>query len=405
MDTKILLRIVLSFVIGIFFTGTESLHAADAIRIGVIAPFKTSSGESLINGAKLAAKDINAEGGILGRKVELILGNTEYKSDKGAMAYKKLVLNDKCEAVFGACSSGVAKAVMDQMARYKKPFLTTGAASLSLSALVGSERDKYKYFFRVMCTSQDISDTMLAFLYDVPHKQFGAKRIAIMAENALWTKGLVDDAKEFIESNRMEVVYSEPIDVETKDFTPILTKIINSKADYIYELSAHVDGSTYIKQWYDLKGPMIGGDSGTAQTERYWTDSNGKCISEVVNAFGGSFPIADIPKSVPFFNNYKAEFNTAPGYCSGYTYDAIYAYKNAVEQVNSMDPDALVPVLEKTDFMGVSGRLAFTANHDPKYYGEMPMVQWRSGGKRVVVWPDKYSTEKCELPPWKGGNP
>ena len=402
MNKKRLLRIVTVFVIGFIFTlNVGTVIAGDTIKIGVIAPFKTSLGETVLNGAKLAAQDINAQGGILGKKIELVFANTEFKPEKGAMAYKKLVLSDKCEFVVGTCSSGVSKAVMDQMARYKKIFVSTGAASPALSSLLASERDKYKYWFRIMCTSKDISNTIHSFIYDIPFKKFGAKRIAIMAENALWTKGMVKDAKADLKARGMEIVYAEPFDIQTKDFTTIITKIIDSKADFIYELSAHVDSATYIKQWHDLKGPMIGGDSGAAQSERYWTDSNGKCVGNTINAMGGCFPVAETPKTIPFFKHYKTTFKIGPGYGSGYTYDTLYVLKNAIEQAKSTDSDTLVPIIEKTDYFGVSGHVEFTPNHDPKHYGTMPMVQWRSGGKREVVWPPNLATSEFQLPPWQ----
>jgi branched-chain amino acid transport system substrate-binding protein len=133
---------------------------ADTIKIGIITPFKTPSGESLLKAAEMAAEDINAQGGIMGKKVELVLGNTEYKPEKGAMAYKKLVLEDKCKVVIGTCSSGVAKAVMDQMARYKTLFIPTGAASEALSDLYKSDPKKYKYFFRVMHLSGELASAV-----------------------------------------------------------------------------------------------------------------------------------------------------------------------------------------------------------------------------------------------------
>ncbi|UCE53398.1 MAG: ABC transporter substrate-binding protein, partial [Desulfobacterales bacterium] len=213
-------------IVGFFFVLSASgAIADDTIKIGVVAPFKTPSGESLLNAAKLAEEDINAEGGIMGKKIELIFGNTEYKPEKGAMAYKKLVLQDKCELVIGTCSSGVAKAIMDQMARYKKLFIPTGAASEALSELYASDREKYKYWFRVMHLSGELSTVSLDFIYGVPVKKMGAKRIAIMAENALWTRSMVTEAEEFFKQKGIEVVYSEFFDTETKDFTPIFTKI------------------------------------------------------------------------------------------------------------------------------------------------------------------------------------
>jgi branched-chain amino acid transport system substrate-binding protein len=396
--------IVLVIVGFLFVLNTGGAIAGDTIKIGVIAPFKTPSGESLLNAAKMAAEDINAQGGIMGKNIELIFGNTEYKPEKGAMAYNKLVLQDKCGLVIGTCSSGVAKAVMDQMARYKTLFIPTGAASEALSELYNSDRKKYKYWFRVMHLSGELSRLSLDFIYGLPVKKMGAKAIAIMAENALWTRSMVKEAEEFFKEKGVKVAYSEFFDTETKDFTPIFTKIINSEADFIYEISAHVDGAIYIKQWYDLKGPMIGGVSGTGASDRYWKDCGGKAEGETLLAYVGPFPVAITPKTIPFHDRYVAKFKETGGYVSGYTYDAFYIYKAAVEKAKTTDSDALVPILEKTDYVGVAGRWVFTDLHNGKYglgYRQLVMVQWRKDGSRDVVWPENLATGEFLLPPWK----
>lgn len=402
MKTKVWLGL-LTIVCLVVSLNVVTVEAADTIKIGVIAPFKTSSGESLLNAAKMAADDINAAGGIMGKKIELITANTEYKPAAGATAYKKLVLQDKCAVVFGTCSSGVAAAVMDQMARYKTLFISTGAASEALGKKYGEDKEKFKYWFRVMHESWNLSDAIQNFILDLPVKKMGAKRMAIMAENALWTRGMVESADKFFKDNNLEVVYNEFFDTETKDFTPIFTKIEDAKADFIYEISAHVDGAIYIKQWYDLKGPMIGGVSGTGASDRYWKDCGGKAVGETLIAMG-SFRVALTPKSIPFYDKYVKLFNEAPGYPSGYTYDAFYIFKNAVEQAKTTDSAKLVPVLEKTDYVGVAGRWEFTDLHNAKYgkdYRQLPMVQWREDGSRVVVWPANLATGEFMPLPWQ----
>jgi branched-chain amino acid transport system substrate-binding protein len=388
-------------ILTVFFFLTAGLATAQTIKIGVLSPFKTPSGEDQMNGAKMAAEDINAHGGIMGRKIELVFANTEYKPEKGVLGFKKLVLEDKCDLVIGTCSSGVAKAVMDQMARYKKLFISTGAASEALSDLLKSDPKKFKYWFRVMHLSGDLSTAVHDFVYNLPVKKFGAKRMAIMAENALWTRGMVKDAEAFFKEKGLETVYSEFFDTETKDFTPIFTKIIDAKAQFIYEISAHVDGAIYIKQWYDLKGPMIGGVSGTGVTDRYWKDCGGKALTETVVFYVPRAPMT--PKTVDFYDRYMAKFKLGPGYPTGYSYDVLYIYKEAVEKAKSTNPDKLVPILEKTDYTGVAGRYVFDELHNPRYgegYRQLPMAQWRKDGARVVVWPKKMATGEYELPPW-----
>ena len=381
--------------------GLGTALAEDTIKIGVLAPFKTSIGESLIKAAKMAVDEINANGGILGKKVEVVFANTEYKPQKGATGYKKLVLQDKCVAVFGCGSSGVSAAVMDQMARYKTLFMC-GTASEALSDKYAADKKKFKYWFRAIHESWNLSKTIQQFIMDLPVKKMGAKRMAIMAENALWTRGMVKEAEKFFKDNNLEVVYNEFVDTETKDFTPVFTKIMNAKADFIYEISAHVDGAIYIKQWYDLKGPQIGGVSGAGASDRYWKDCGGKAVGETLVALGGQ-RVALTPKSIPFYDAYVKEFKESPGYPSGYIFDAINVFKIAAEKAKSFDSAKLVPALEKTDYVGVVGRWAYTDRHNLKFgpgYRQLPMLQWRKDGSRDVVWPASLATGPYMLPPW-----
>jgi branched-chain amino acid transport system substrate-binding protein len=114
--------------------------------------------------------------------------------------------------------------------------------------------------------------------------------------------------------------------------------------------------------------------------------------------------VALTPKTIPFHDRYVAKFNETGGYVSGYTYDALHIYKEAVEKAKTTDSDALVPILEATDYVGVAGRWVFTDLHNGKYgpgYRELIMVQWREDGNREVVWPESVATSEFLLPPWK----
>ena len=211
------------------------------------------------------------------------------------------------------------------------------------------------------------------------------------------------NAEKFFKEKGLEVVYSEFFDTETKDFTTILTKIMNAKAHYIYEVSAHVDGSIYIKQWYDLKGPMIGGVSGTSATDRYWQDSAGKAVSET-NLCMGAAPVLYTNKSKAYYERYQKSFNAASAYPGGYTYDAFYVYKAAVEKAGTTDSDKVVQALEKTDWVGVAGRWVFDDHHNSIYgegYRQLPMVQFQKDGSREVVWPKNLATAEFFVLPWQ----
>ena len=393
--------ILLGLVVLISFGGGV-VKAEDVIKIGVLAPLKTPPGEGLISAVKMAADEINNAGGIAKKKIELVIANDEYKPEVGVTAYKKLVLSDKVVITLGTASSGVSMAVVDQMARYKVPFISTGAASLRLSENVEKDYNTYKYWFRVMHKTDDQAESMADWVVNYLYKVKKIKKLAIMAENALWTQGIIPDYKKRVTDAGMESVIEELFDLDTKDFKPILTKIINSKAEFVLDLSSHVDGAIYVKQWADMHGPIMGGLNASGTSSRFWKDTMEKAVSHV-NLIQGSFRLALTPKTISWYDKYVKEFGVSPDYTSGYTYDAIYIIKEAIERAKSTKPDDLVNALEKTDYVGAAARWVFEKNHNSKFgpgYREMGMTQWFPNGERKVIWPEKAKTGNFIYPPW-----
>lgn len=382
--------------------GGQAALAQNTIKIGVIAPFNTPPGEGLLSAAKMAAEDINAAGGIGGKKIELVIANDEYKSDIGANAYKRLVLSDKVAAVLGTASSGVSMAIVDQVVRYKVPMISTGAASLQLSERVEKDYGKHKYWFRVMHSSDDIALSISDWLVNFLKKEKGFDKAAILAEDALWTKGVLPIVKDKMAKAEVSFVAEEKFDQDTKDFKPLLAKISNSKAQYILDLSSQVDGAIYVKQWGELKGPLMVGLNASGTSSRFWKDTNGNAVSHV-DLIQGSYRAALTPKTIEWFDRYVKKWTVSPDYTSGYTYDAMYIIKNAIEKAGSTDPDKLVTALEATDYTGVAARWAFEKNHNSKFgpgYRVMGMTQWQSDGSREVIWPANIKTRDFFMPPW-----
>lgn len=379
-----------------------SIGVADEIKIGVIAPFNTPAGEGLLNAAKMAADEINQAGGIDGKPIKLVLANDEYKSEVGANAYKRLALSDKVAAVVGTASSGVAMAIVDQMTRYKVPFLTTGAATNQLAERVESDYDRTKYFFRVMHSSDDMGEALGDWAINFLHKEQGYSRVGLLVEDALWTRGIVDVLRKDLEDAGVTVVIEEKFDHETKDFKPSFAKIANAGVDYILDISSQVDGAIYAKQWAELNGLPMSGINASGTSSRFWKDTDEKAAGHA-NLIQGSYRTALTPKTIEWFDRYEDTWKVSPDYTSGYTYDAIYIIKDAIERSKDLKPDSLVEALEETDYVGVAARWVFEDNHNAKFgtgYRVMGMFQWREDGSREVVWPTEIKTGDFMLPPW-----
>ncbi len=379
-----------------------TVWAQESVKIGVIAPFNTPPGEGLLSAAKMAAEDINGAGGIGGKPLELVIANDEYKPDIGANAYKKLALSDKVVAVIGTASSGVSLAIVDQMARYKVPMISTGAASLKLSDKVVENYDRYKYWFRVMHTTDNIARSVGDFVVNYLFKVRNLDRAAILSENAVWTNGVLPTIKEVMTGGGVQVVSEERFDLDTKDFKPLLAKVRNSGAHFIVDFSSHVDGAIYVKQWGELQGlPMIGlNSSGTSS--RFWKDTDGNAVSHV-DLIQGSYRAALTPNTIAWYDRYVAKWTVSPDYTSGYTYDALHILKAAIERSDSTAPDDLVAALEATDHLGVAARWVFGRDHNSKFgpgFRVMGMTQWRGDGTREVIWPNSFKTDDFMMPPW-----
>jgi len=377
-------------------------RAQDSVKIGVIAPFNTPPGDGLVNAARLAAEDINAAGGIGGRKLELVIANDEYKPEGAVNAYKKLALSDKVVAVVGTASSGAAMAVMDQMVRYKVPFVSTGAATLQLSERVSQDYARHMYWFRVMHTTQEMADALSDFAVRCLLKEKGYDRAAILAENAVWAKGLLPTLKQNLAQAGVKIVADETFDVDTKDFKPLLSKIMRAEPQYIIDLSSHVDGAIYVKQWGELQGPPMFGVNASGASTRFWKDTEGRAVSHM-NLMTGSQRVAITPRTIAWYDRYVTRFKVSPDYTSGYTYDALFLLKQAVDK-GGTEPDKLVAALEASDQVGVVARWAFEKNHNARFgagYRAIGVNQWRPDGERSVVWPAEIRTEPVALPPWK----
>ena len=127
---KKLLAVMLILGLAVMAAGPAS--AADTIRIGLLAPLSHQVGEGEVNAAKMAVKRINEAGGIDGKKLELFIEDTRSNPKRPSTATRSWSMVDKVKAVMGAFSSGVVLSLMDHVARYKVPFISTASSSNTL---------------------------------------------------------------------------------------------------------------------------------------------------------------------------------------------------------------------------------------------------------------------------------
>jgi branched-chain amino acid transport system substrate-binding protein len=388
--------------IGLLALGTPSAPVALAqsgpIKIGVIGPFKLTPGRDIEAAAKMAAEEINAAGGVLGRKLELVFAETEQNPEKGKTAVERLLFVDKVDAIIGEHRSEVALAVQPIIVENKKIFLSTGTASPLLSERVVKEYDKYKYYFRTFLNSNQMAEHMIKQLADMM-TVYKKDKVAVVAETAVWVEPIVDSLKTTLGP---KLVALERVSTNAKDLSVELSRVQSSQAGIVFAILAADAGLPFARQWADRQIPaLVTGYTVMAQSDRFWEQTEGRAQGFMTWKHGVRAPIS--PKTIPYWDAFTKKYGHAPGaYTNFATYDGLYMLTEAIKKTGGLDSDKLVKALEDMEYSGVSGRMKFGKNHDPEAGAEfLPFtyVQWNKGDA-VTVWPPAMKTGEFVPPAW-----
>ena len=377
---------------------------AETLKIGVIAEAQAIAGASIPQAAQLAADEINAKGGVDGRKIEIVSYDNHSSSADSVRAFQRAVNEDKVNAVIASYISEVVLALEPWASRLKTPFITPGAASNEISKSVHADYEKNKYTFHGYLTSAALALSVCDAAKDLLVDQKHMKTAVIMSEDAAWTKPLDVGYEECLPKIGLKVLDHIRFSPDTTDFTPIFNKIEGSKPDVIITGISHV-GVQPTVQWKNQQVPIpMFGISSQATNETFGKDTND--AAEGVLYQGVSGPnVAVTPKSVPFADGFKKRYGNYPSY-AGYTaYDEVYYIADAIKRAGSTDSDKLVAALEKTDWEGTIGRIQFFGKEDQFTHGLKygkglitgMISQWQDG-KQVAVWPPEIANGKIRFP-------
>jgi branched-chain amino acid transport system substrate-binding protein len=372
---------------------------SEPIRIGVIGEESSVAGASLTKAAAMAADDINARGGVNGRKIEVITYDDHSSAADAVRAFQRAVSQDKVVAVIGSYISEVVLAIEPWSARLHMPFITPGAASNLISKAVHDDYDHYKYTFHGWLTSAFIAQAICDYTKDELVGPFHLKTAVVMSEDAAWTKPLDEAYLECLPKSGLQVLDHIRFNPDTADFTPIFHQIEDANPDVIITGISHV-GVQPTVQWHDQQVPIpMVGQSSQATTSTFWKDTNG-AAEGVITGTAAAVDVALTPATIPFAEAYVKKFGVTPAYDGYSAYDMVYVIAEAIERAGgSTDADKLVTALEATDHVGTVGRVQFYGRdnqftHALKYGPGLVTtiaIQWQSG-KQVCVWP----ADKCK---------
>lgn len=370
----------------------------------------------------LATEEINAQGGVtVGKekrpfKIE-IMDTRDLEpgvpTSDALLVVEKLILEKKADFIVGGpVRSEAALAAMDLLSKYKKvSILTTGVLTPAYHKRVEAEYDKFKYCFRISGeVAWMVVGEFIPCLMEIKAKH-NLNRLFIMIQDVAHARAGGDLVEKMSKERGWEVLGKEVFPTGTTDFSVGLMKAKKENAQVILIWMDMPETSILLKQWYDMKIPALpyGTIISAAEEPGFWKATEGKgeyAMASVVNA--GNAPSNATPWTMKFVEAYKKRWKTEPeGYGTSSSYMAVYTLKDAIERAGTLDSDAVVAALEKTDLMGgVYGRIRF----NPKTHQVIPSVdpnegavgtifQWQAG-KRIVVFPPKIAMGEVKLPPW-----
>ena len=396
--------------------------AENTVKIGVVGPMTFIQGEQHWYGATLAAEEINAAGGIMmgneAYQIQLVQvdSNEMLSPTDAASAMERVLTVDKVDFVVGGFRTEGVFPMQEIAMDNKTIFLGCGSATKALCDGVADDYEKYKYWFRVTPVNDvylfGVDMELLKMVADEIRDKCGIEtpKVAILAEKLEWAETIVTFANTLIPSEGMEVVGTwRPSDTAT-DVTAELTAIEDAGANIIFTTISGPMGIVYAKQWGEKQIPAASvGINVEVQKQGFWDATDGYGNYETgLNTFAEGVKITD--QTIPFFDTFVDRFGQFPTYNSG-TYEALFILKDAIEAAGTLDSDAVVVELEKTDRTGTAGRIVFDGNHDVVWgpgYVTAVGIQWRDGEMHAVWPPADGSWEGVayegvvdyELPPW-----
>jgi len=402
-----MLAIVVMGLVVLFFGAAIAAAQTGPIKVGVNSAWDYPGGQGTKRGAEMAIKDLNAAGGLLGRKVEGIFYDNKVDPNEAKNATERLLYKDKVDVICGFWRSDLAIVCQPLVMEAKKILLIGGASTPVLTYdRIKKDYNTNKYTFTTTsCTHYLYAAQEQGIILGL---KFGLSKIALMVEKAAWADVMYDYLSKKYAN---KIVYSTRFSPTASDFSVEFAQAKAAGTDIVHFVTTGRGGTSSVKQWYDMKIPAVYvGYNVDAQDPNFWAVSEGKCQGVVTSKIGGVMGLPITKKSVPYYNDYKKVYGEFPiAYTNGVAYDIVMAWAHGVKLAGTVETEAVLKAMERKDFNyeGVCGIIEyFDEIHNPVGGGwgrgeswGWVSFQWQNG-KQEVHWPGVFKTKDMIIPEW-----
>ena len=365
--------------------------AQESVKIGVVGPRTgpaAATGKAFEEGIALALDHINARGGVLGKKLDIIFEDTGGVPEKAASAFERLATKEKVPIVVGESHSSSALAEIELANRYKLPFIICEAWHDDITA------KGYKWVFRAGPANSGVVDFYIApFVKD---NKF--KKVAIVRENSDWGAGIAERTE--LNLKKMNIPFTTlKVATESKDYYTELTKLKAENPDiilaYIYGTGLHFFIAQADEVGLSPRALVLDGAGPPSLWDSFWPNV-GKAGELELFMSSMHEKVHLTATSRKFGDAYKKKYGKNPtDYKTRSIYNVILVAADAINRAKSTDPEAIVAALEKTNLEVTTGMVKFGLKSGSyEYHQWMPpmlVVQWQDHAQ-VVVYPKKAAT-------------
>jgi branched-chain amino acid transport system substrate-binding protein len=366
--------------------------AQDTIKVGIVLPLtgdQAKFGEIEKQSFDLALAEINAAGGIKGKKLEFLIEDDTGRPEVGRSVAEKLITKDKVAMLGGGYASSVTYAVAGVAQQNRLPFLiNTGSAD-------DITEKKWDYIFRLNPPVSEYASGLETFLGEVVKPQTAV----ILHENTLFGTDGAKSFKKTCEKLGIKVLMTEGYEAGGIDFKPMLVKVKQANPDIVYMISYVMDASLLMRQSRELKLTpklFIGGAAGFTLPE--FAQNAGKASEKVVSATLWH-EVLPLPGAMEYFDKFKKKYNKDTEYHGAEAYAAAYVIADALKRAKSFGPDDIKQSLKETDLMTVFGPVKFISYGKKANQNKLTtyVVQWQNG-KLQLIWPADLAKAKYLYP-------
>jgi ABC-type branched-subunit amino acid transport system substrate-binding protein len=317
----------------------------------------------------MAVDEINEAGGVLGKQVELIFGDTEGLPERGTAVTERLITQNKVVGLTGEYHSGVGLTEMEVAHKYGVPvvFAEPWADDVTASG--------YPEIFRIAPSIEFYSSIATNYIADV-----GWESVVFVVEDSDYGHLQADEWVAQLEEMGItdtEVIFADPA---TEDFTPILQRIQQDPPDMLAGVITGVGNNRMLRQACDLGLAPTADTAYYASVDAQYSDefweSAGDCGQYVFFTYVGLPEALWNEKTGAFMGGFEERYGHSPGGSAMAAYDATYLLLEGIDQAGSTDPDAIIEALESIEYTGAMGDFWFEYTSDNPVPEDEPAWMW-----------------------------